>query len=95
MTHHRGEYPPDWNEIAQAVKDEAGWKCEHCHHPHEPETGHTLTVHHLNGDKANCSRQNLVALCQKCHLSLQVKYLPGQKFLPGLTPDWVISRDTP
>lgn len=22
-----GEYPPNWKEIAQAVKDQASWKC--------------------------------------------------------------------
>jgi len=23
-----GEYPPNWKEIAKAVKDEAGWRCD-------------------------------------------------------------------
>lgn len=30
-----------------------------------------LTVHHLDGDKANCRWWNLVALCQRCHLRVQ------------------------
>lgn len=30
-----------------------------------------LTVHHLDGDKANCRWWNLAALCQVCHLSVQ------------------------
>jgi hypothetical protein len=30
-----------------------------------------LTVHHLDGDKANCRWWNLVALCQRCHLQIQ------------------------
>lgn len=30
-----------------------------------------LTVHHLNGDKADCRWWNLAALCQRCHLSVQ------------------------
>lgn len=30
-----------------------------------------LTVHHLDGDKANCRWFNLVALCQRCHLEVQ------------------------
>jgi hypothetical protein len=30
-----------------------------------------LTVHHLDGDKANMRWWNLVALCQRCHLSVQ------------------------
>jgi hypothetical protein len=30
-----------------------------------------LTVHHLNGDKADCRWWNLAALCQRCHLTIQ------------------------
>lgn len=30
-----------------------------------------LTVHHLDGDKANCRWWNLAALCQRCHLRIQ------------------------
>lgn len=30
-----------------------------------------LTVHHLNGNKADCRWWNLAALCQRCHLRIQ------------------------
>jgi hypothetical protein len=30
-----------------------------------------LTVHHLNGNKADCRWWNLAALCQRCHLRVQ------------------------
>ena len=39
-----GDYPAAWPEIAARVKEAAGRHCEHCGHPHDPETGHTLTV---------------------------------------------------
>jgi hypothetical protein len=29
------DYPHDWKEVATAVKDEAGWRCVRCKHPHE------------------------------------------------------------
>lgn len=32
-----------------------------------------LTVHHLDGCKANCRWWNLAALCQRCHLQIQGK----------------------
>lgn len=32
-----------------------------------------LTVHHLNGVKIDCRWWNLVALCQRCHLTIQGK----------------------
>jgi hypothetical protein len=86
------EYPDNWGEIALFVKESAGWKCENCEHPHEPETGYTLTVHHLDGDKANCSTYNLVALCQRCHLSIQAKFKPGQAVMGFARPGWMIKR---
>lgn len=73
----RGEYPANWPEIAEVVKQEAGRKCERCRHDHEPAAGYTLTVHHLDGDRSNCTRWNLAALCQRCHLSIQ-----GRVFMP-------------
>jgi len=84
-----GEYPPDWPDIAFAKKQSVAWRCEHCNHEHEPETGYVLTVHHLDGNKSNCSSENLAALCQKCHLHLQASLQPGQIFLPGLRPSRV------
>jgi 5-methylcytosine-specific restriction endonuclease McrA len=38
-----------------------------------PAAGRTkivLTVHHIDGNPANNSRHNLIALCQRCHLRL-------------------------
>lgn len=40
-----------------------------------------LTVHHLNGDKADCRWWNLVALCQACHLRIQGKVIMGRAWL--------------
>ena len=67
------DYPPDWSAIAKQVKDEAGWRCVRCGHPHDPQSGHCLTVHHLTMDKADCRWWNLAALCARCHLSIQAK----------------------
>lgn len=69
----KGTYPPDWKAIASAVKAEAEGRCIRCGHGHDPAAGYTLTVHHLDGDKANCRWWNLTALCQRCHLHIQAK----------------------
>lgn len=45
--------------IAKGLAVEARWRI--------------LTVHHLDGNKANCRWWNLVALCQRCHLQIQGK----------------------
>ncbi len=87
----RGRYPDDWAAIAQAVKRLAGGRCEACDHPHDRETGHVLTVHHLNGNKSDCRYSNLVALCQRCHLRVQAAYIPGQAFM-FTPPAWARAR---
>lgn len=39
-----------------------------------------LTVHHLNGVKHDCRWWNLVALCQRCHLSVQSRVVMERPF---------------
>lgn len=43
-----------------------------------------LTVHHLDGNKANCQLWNLAALCQRCHLQIQGKVKMDQMFFAEL-----------
>lgn len=84
------DYPKNWREIANHIKDLAEWRCEQCGHDHDPRHGYTLTVHHLDMNKANCDYTNLVALCQRCHLRIQAQYTPGQLML---TPyPWMARR---
>lgn len=40
-----------------------------------------LTVHHLDGHKANLCWWNLLALCQVCHLQIQAKVDPRRPYL--------------
>jgi hypothetical protein len=91
------DYPPNWPEIALKVKAAADWRCVRCRHPHERPgfavacddrcrhekdcKQRVLTVHHLDGDKANCDWWNLAALCQVCHLHVQATYHPDQMHL--------------
>jgi 5-methylcytosine-specific restriction endonuclease McrA len=48
-----------------------------CKHEHEVATGYVLTVHHFDGNKSNCDWWNLLALCQRCHLSFQSRVNPS------------------
>jgi len=80
------DYPEDWPEIARAVKERHGWNCERCGHAHEVESGHVLTVHHLDGDKGNCAAWNLAALCQRCHLKIQGRVRMEQGFMEQILP---------
>ena len=75
------DYPANWPAIAKATKDAAGWRCVRCDHRHDVPSGHVLTVHHLDGDKANCRWWNLAALCQRCHLHIQGTVVMEQPFI--------------
>ncbi len=75
MPMNRALYPPDWEEIALAVKERAGWKCQECgkqcRRPGEPfdTQRRTLTVAHFpDPDPMNVSDENLIALCAPCHM---------------------------
>jgi 5-methylcytosine-specific restriction endonuclease McrA len=67
---NRSLYPPNWEKIAKRLKKKANYKCQWCGKTYE-ENGMILTVHHLDRNPANCSKNNLVVLCQKCHLYIQ------------------------
>lgn len=83
----KGEYPDNWDQIATYIKNEAGWKCVRCEHKHDTAAGYMLTVHHLDGNKANCEWWNLPALCQRCHLRIQGKVKMSQEWMFGHS-DW-------
>jgi len=67
-------YPADWKAISLRIREREGWCCKWClaknGEPH-PITGSivVLTVAHLKPPKSDCSDENLVALCQRCHLN--------------------------
>lgn len=86
MRKSTSDYPPEWPEIAKRVKEEAGWKCVRCGHAHDPASGHTLTVHHLDMSPKNVAWYNLPALCQRCHLTIQAKVIMSRPWLFEHTP---------
>ena len=103
------DYPQAWHEgkIQQRMYELNGWRCEHCGMEFEPGTTKAksarlsngkpviLTVHHLDGDKANCDWTNLLVTCQACHLHIQALWRPGA-ILPlawnNEPPLWLTAR---
>jgi len=56
-------------------------------------------VHHIDGNKANCTMRNLVFLCQRCHFRLHLYgWIPGRP-LPlawrNTPPHWILNRNLP
>jgi 5-methylcytosine-specific restriction endonuclease McrA len=81
MPMNRELYPDNWDAIAMAVKNDASWRCQQCSIPHRWDGTHgsILTVHHWDRNPANCSRENLVALCARCHLRVEARARKLQK----------------
>ena len=79
MPMERDRYPDDWKEIATAIKEKAGWRCQvcgrQCRKPGEPFDTHrnTLTVAHLDHTPENMDESNLMAMCSGCHLRYDAK----------------------
>ncbi len=73
---HGGPYRYEWNGIWEDISAGPGEKpageIQRSIYPRVVEAAwRILTVHHLDGDKANCRWWNLAALCQRCHLTIQ------------------------
>ena len=84
-----GTYPPNWGEIAKAVKDAANWTCVRCGQEHSGRMdGNGLTVHHLDLNPANCEWWNIPALCQRCHLQIQHKVVIERPWVMTDHSDW-------
>lgn len=77
---NKKDYPLDWGWIRLGIIQRAEYRCEgspaypDCRakngDPH-PVTGSrvVLTVAHMDHDRTNNDKQNLRALCQRCHLT--------------------------
>jgi hypothetical protein len=70
---NKDRYPRDWHKISHRIRAKADWRCEWCgaaQNQLNPKTGSKviLTVAHLNHMPEDCRDENLVALCQSCHL---------------------------
>jgi 5-methylcytosine-specific restriction endonuclease McrA len=63
-------YTPDWPEVSKRIKTKAGWKCEGCGVAHGP-VPFVLAAHHIDFNPRNNKQENLIALCQRCHLKVQ------------------------
>ena len=61
-------YPLGWNKtFKEQIRYRDEYKCQICGKP-EIENGRKLPVHHIDYDKLNIKENNLISLCNICHL---------------------------
>lgn len=81
----RRRYPTNWVEIALERKNAAQWRCKHCRatFPHPDQITQKLTrserskialaCHHANFTPEDNRPENLIVLCNPCHLALHAR----------------------
>jgi hypothetical protein len=87
------DYPDNWTQIANEIKQAAGYRCDRCglkclpparsYHHLDRSLRRRLSaqVHHIDRNPAHNERTNLVCVCAGCHLRLHRHYpkpTPGQ-----------------
>jgi len=81
-------YPENWQEMAKQVKEDFGWCCACCQVPHASQgEGSILTVHHIDENRNNNSKGNLLALCFACHVKIDEEarqYFDSKNIQPPL-----------
>jgi hypothetical protein len=60
-------YTPQWNKMLRGyIRDRDNHTCQLCHKTEEKTR--VLDVHHIDYNKQNCNENNLISLCQLCHV---------------------------
>lgn len=65
-------YPIEFNpQLKESIRTRDGHRCQKCGLPEVAEVnGWRLPIHHIDGDKDNNSRNNLITLCLRCNIKV-------------------------
>ena len=104
----KGNYPQEWlkGQLQKTVRQLANNHCENCglecdEHTNWSKDGKRTLFgcHHIDHDRSNSDLNNIVFLCQRCHLDAhRLGWIPGQVLPPKWernTPKWIIARELP
>lgn len=75
-------YPPEWtDELKEQIRERDGNICQICA-LEWPNDSERFSVHHIDGNKANCADDNLVTICKGCHTHVH--------FTPHIATYWML-----
>jgi len=80
------------NELKEFIRKRDGFKCQNCKKSQKQEfkkLKRRLTIHHIDYNKQNCKKNNLITLCHECN----IKANKNRKFYKIFYTQKVISRD--
>lgn len=60
------DYEPEWTDISREYRRASGYKCKMCTVDCSEKT-ELIQLHHIDGNKLNNKRTNLLCLCVQCH----------------------------
>lgn len=64
-------YPEEWTRtLREQIRDRDNRQCQLCFE-YEDVLSKKLHVHHIDGNKNNCSKDNLISLCIVCHIKVE------------------------
>lgn len=61
------------NELKESIRKRDNYECQNCsmtEEEHIEKYKEILNVHHIDYDKKNCKKNNLISLCRKCNLKV-------------------------
>jgi 5-methylcytosine-specific restriction endonuclease McrA len=77
LPENKNRYPDNWKALREKILIECQNKCEWCgveNYTLRDGKKIILTITHLDHTPENCARENLRALCQKCHNGYDAKH---------------------
>jgi hypothetical protein len=72
IPYENAEYPSEFtDELKESIRKRDNYKCQNCgitEEEHLIVLGKVLHIHHVDYDKKNCNKNNLLTLCNQCNI---------------------------
>jgi len=85
------EYPNEFNkQLKEKIRERDNRVCQVCGQSTEQRK---LDVHHTDGNRENCNKDNLISLCRPCHgkMNTTPKAVQRMAYSIGPNPDWLFT----